>query len=127
MKKALFVLILTILCFNAAPVRAQIAQCTGFKTTTLPLSGDFGGFGQFTVTRQTIPNPDANAPAPISVFIPSNATAQNKVPVVFFAHGFGGTSYQFYETLDASIGEQRLYRRFFALHAKFILDAHGSL
>ena len=99
MKKATLILILTILFFNAATVRAQIGQCTGTKVTTVPLSGEYGGFGQFTVTRQTIANPDPNAPAPISVFIPNNATAQNKVPVVFFAHGFGGTSYQFYETL----------------------------
>jgi hypothetical protein len=99
MKKALLVLILAILFSNAFTVRAQVAQCTGLKTTTLPLAGDYGSFGQFTVTRQSIPNPDPTAPAPISVFIPSNATAQNKVPVVFFAHGFGGTSYVFYEVL----------------------------
>ena len=99
MKKITLILILTIIFFNASTVQAQLAQCTGFKTTTLPLSGEYGGFGQFSVTRQTIANPAPNAPAPISVFIPSNATAQNKVPVVFFAHGFGGISYQFYETL----------------------------
>ena len=99
MTQSIIALILTILIFNASTAQPQIAQCTGFKTTTLPLSGEYGGFGQFTVTRQTIANPDPNAPAPVSVFIPNNATAQNKVPVVFFAHGFGGTSYQFYETL----------------------------
>jgi len=102
MKNLSIILILTILFVNASTAQAQIAQCTGLKTTTLPLSGDYGGFGQFAVTRQTIPNPDPNAPAPISVFVPENATAQNKVPVVFFAHGFGGTSYQFYETLEAT-------------------------
>jgi surfactin synthase thioesterase subunit len=80
-------------------VRAQVAQCTESKTTTLPLSGDYGSFGQFAVNRQVIPNPDPEAPAPISVFVPSNATAQNKAPVVFFAHGFGGISYLFYEEL----------------------------
>jgi hypothetical protein len=99
MKKISLILILAILFVNALTVRAQIAQCTGLKTTTLPLAGDYGGFGQFAVTRQTIPNPDPTAPAPVSVFVPSNATAQNKVPVVFFAHGFGGTSYVFYEKL----------------------------
>ncbi|MCY7376523.1 MAG: hypothetical protein LH472_11200 [Pyrinomonadaceae bacterium] len=99
MKKISLILILAIFSLNALPIHAQIAQCTGFKTTTLPLSGEYGGFGQFIVTRQTIANPDPNAPAPVSVFVPSNATAQNKVPVIFFAHGFGGTSYQFYETL----------------------------
>ena len=99
MKKLSLILVLAILFLNASTVRAQVAQCTGVKTTTLPLAGDYGSFGQFTVTRQTIPNPDAAAPAPISVFIPSNASAQNKVPVIFFAHGFGGFNYQFYETL----------------------------
>ncbi len=99
MKKATLVIMAAILFFHASTAQAQIAQCTGAKATTLPLSGEYGGFGQFVVTRQTIANPDASAPAPISVFIPSNATAQNKVPVVFFAHGFGGVSYQFYETL----------------------------
>ena len=99
MKKLSLVVILTFLCANVFTAQAQVAPCVGLKATTLPLSGDYGGFGQFAVTRQTIPNPDPNAPAPISVFIPNNATAQNRVPVVFFAHGFGGTSYQFYETL----------------------------
>ena len=100
MKTLFFTAILTVfLSPNAFIVKAQIVQCTDSKVTTLPLSGDYGSFGQFTVTRQVIANPDPNAPAPISVFVPSNATAQNKVPVVFFAHGFGGISYQFYETL----------------------------
>lgn len=99
MKKISLIIILAILSLNALTVQAQIAQCTGLKTTTLPLSGDYGGFGVFTVTRQTIPNPDPTAPAPVSVFIPENASAQNRVPVVFFAHGFGGTSYVFYEKL----------------------------
>ncbi len=100
MKVIFFALIFSMLfTFEAFVVKAQIAQCTQAKTTTLPLPGDYGSFGQFGVTRQVIPNPDTNAPAPISVFVPSNATAQNKVPVIFFAHGFGGISYQFYETL----------------------------
>lgn len=81
------------------PGPPQIEQCTGGKTTTLPLSGDYGSIGQLTVTRQTIPNPNQSAPAPVSVFIPSNASAQNKRPVVFFAHGFGGVDYRFYEAL----------------------------
>jgi Chlorophyllase enzyme len=85
--------------FGTFQMFAQPPQCTLNKVTTLPLAGDYGSTGQFTVTRQVIANPDATAPAPISVFIPSNATAQNKVPVVFFAHGFGGFAYQFYETL----------------------------
>ncbi|MDQ6788884.1 MAG: hypothetical protein M3033_18935 [Acidobacteriota bacterium] len=100
MKKLFLVLIFTALSFNAFAVRAQqVAQCASLKATTLPLSGEYGGSGRFTVTLQTIPNPDQTAPAPISVFVPSNATSQTKVPVVFFAHGFGGVSYQFYEAL----------------------------
>jgi dienelactone hydrolase len=99
MNKTFLILILIILCASVLPVHAQIAQCTQLKATTLPLAGEYGGAGQFTVARQSIPNPDPNAPAPISVFVPSNATAQTRVPVVFFAHGFGGVSYQFYETL----------------------------
>jgi pimeloyl-ACP methyl ester carboxylesterase len=102
MKKIFFLTILTILflTINAFVAQAQIAPCAQqTKVTTLPLAGEYGSFGQFAVTRQVIPNPDPNAPAPISVFVPENATPQTRVPVVFFAHGFGGTSYQFYETL----------------------------
>jgi hypothetical protein len=51
------------------------------------------------VTRQTIQHPDSSVPAPVSVFVPGNATAQNRRPVVFFAHGFGGFDYRFYEGL----------------------------
>jgi hypothetical protein len=93
------IILIGVLMFGAVQLSAQIQPCLLNKVTTLPLAGDYGGTGQFAVTRQTIPNPDATAPAPISVFIPSNATAQNKVPVVFFAHGFGGFNYQFYELL----------------------------
>lgn len=125
MKKFALVLILAILCLNAAPVRAQIVQCTGIKDTTLPLSGDYGGFGQFTVTRQTIPNPDPSAPAPVSVFVPSNATAQNKVPVVFFAHGFGGTSYIFYEKLLLQLASNG-YIVVFAPYTSSIFASHAA-
>jgi pimeloyl-ACP methyl ester carboxylesterase len=92
-------ILIGVLMFGAIQISAQPLPCAFNKTTTLPLAGDYGSNGQFTVTRQVIANPDPAAPAPISVFIPSNATAQNKVPVVFFSHGFGGTSYLFYETL----------------------------
>lgn len=100
MKKIFFLTFFTILFLNALVIRAQTAPCAlTTKVTTLPLAGEYGSFGQFAVARQAIPNPDPNAPAPISVFIPENATTETRVPVVFFAHGFGGTSYQFYETL----------------------------
>ncbi|HSK74622.1 MAG TPA: hypothetical protein VK892_23180 [Pyrinomonadaceae bacterium] len=99
MKKIIFLTILAFLSLNALTIQAQIPKCTQLKVTTHPLSGDYGGFGQFAVMRHSIPNPDPNAPAPVSVFVPSNASAQNKLPVVFFAHGFGGVSYLFYESL----------------------------
>lgn len=85
--------------FAVSVSNAQIVPCVNGKSTTLPLSGDYGSSGQFTVTRQFILNPAPDTPAPVSIFIPSNASAQNKVPAVFFAHGYGGISYQFYENL----------------------------
>lgn len=99
MKKLFLTIVFIAFSCNAFVVRAQIAQCANPKVTTLPSAGDYGGNGQFTVTRQTIANPDPNAPAPITVFVPENATAQTKAPVVFFAHGFGGVSYLLYEGL----------------------------
>lgn len=100
MKKTLFIIVLAILTANVQAIYAQIQPCPFTnKVTTLPLQGEYGSFGQFSVVRQEIPNPSPSAPAPISVYVPSNATAANKVPVVFFAHGFGGTSFVFYETL----------------------------
>jgi len=99
MKNLFLAVIFIFLSFNAFAVRAQVAQCSALKVTTLPASGDYGSVGQFAVARRTIANPDPNAPAPISVFVPGNATAQTKAPVVFFAHGFGGVSYLLYEGL----------------------------
>jgi hypothetical protein len=74
---------------------AQGEQCSVLKVTTLPR--DFGSIGTIEFTRQTIQPTEPNTPQPISVFIPNTATAQNKVPVIFFAHGFGGIDYRFYE------------------------------
>ncbi len=125
MKKAVLLLILAIFSSNALAVRAQIAQCTSLKVTTLPLSGDYGGFGQFAVTRQTIANPDPNAPAPITVFVPENATAQNKVPVVFFAHGFGGFYYQLYETLMRQLASNG-YIVVFSPYTSSIFASHAT-
>ncbi|MDQ3130190.1 MAG: hypothetical protein M3Q99_05450 [Acidobacteriota bacterium] len=102
MKNILLSTLLLLFIFCAAPNFAaaqDLPVCVPQKTTTIPLAGEYGGIGQFAVVRQSIPNPDANAPAPISVFVPSNATTQTRVPVVFFAHGFGGNDYSFYETL----------------------------
>jgi hypothetical protein len=87
-----------LLCF-ATSISAQISLCTNPKVTTLPAPGDYGSQGQFTVARQTIVNPEPGTPELVSVFLPSNASAINRVPVIFFAHGFGGTNYQYYEAL----------------------------
>lgn len=99
MKKILFIFIFIASSTPLFYAQAQIPSCTQLKTTTLPLAGEYGGFGRFFVTRLTAANPDANAPAPVSVFVPGNATVQNPVPVVFFAHGFGGSDYRFYEKM----------------------------
>jgi pimeloyl-ACP methyl ester carboxylesterase len=125
MKKIFFLTILTIFSVNAFVIQAQIMPCTQSKATTLPLAGEYGSFGQFAVTRQAIPNPDPNAPAPISVFVPSNATVQNKVPVVFFAHGFGGTSFQFYETLMRQLASNG-YIVVFSPYTANILTTHAT-
>lgn len=125
MKKIFFLTIFTFLALSAFNTQAQIAQCVQSKITTLPFAGEYGSYGQFTVTRQAIPNPDPGAPAPISVFIPNNATAQNRVPVVFFAHGFGGTSYQFYETLMRQLASNG-YIVVFSPYTSNILTSHPT-
>lgn len=94
---SIFILLLT-LWLNAA-VQAQIVPCSGLKVTTRPFAGDYGGAGQYTVTRQSITHPDTNVPGPVSVYVPSNATTANRVPVIFFAHGFGGNDYLYYDEL----------------------------
>ncbi len=79
------------------PVKAQTNACVQLKVTTSP--ADYGNIGKVAFTRQTIQNPISGAPAPVTVFLPNNASATNKVPVIFFAHGFGGFNYQVYEGL----------------------------
>ncbi|MDQ4120148.1 MAG: hypothetical protein M3209_01610 [Acidobacteriota bacterium] len=102
MEKYLFSLLCLTFLFvsNAA---AQIPACTNLKVTTLPARGDYGSEGQFAVTRQSINNPEPNAPAPVSVYLPENASAKTRVGVVFFAHGFGGTDFQYYDALSRQI------------------------
>ena len=124
MKKVFIILFLILLCANVFSVRAQtVAQCVNLKATTLPLAGEYGGSGQFAVTRQSIPNP--NAPAPISVFVPSGATPQNRVPVVFFAHGFGGVSYQFYEALMRQLASNG-YIVVFSPYTSSLIATHSA-
>ncbi|MBS1794149.1 MAG: hypothetical protein JSS81_09860 [Acidobacteria bacterium] len=96
--KALFFISLTILLLSYI-TPAQLDQCDGPKTTTLPFAGDYGGAGSLGVTRQIIVNPDPDAPAPVSVFIPSNASLTNKVPVIFFSHAYGAFDFRLYEDL----------------------------
>jgi dienelactone hydrolase len=93
-----FILFVLFVCLSTSlTIKAQAIACTQLKVTTLPY--DYGNFGRFAVTRQSIQHPNGNVPAPVSVFLPSNATAENRLPVVFFAHGFGGFQYQVYEGL----------------------------
>ncbi|MCY7348165.1 MAG: hypothetical protein LH614_18390 [Pyrinomonadaceae bacterium] len=92
-----FLLVSLILSFSI--VKAQVSACTNLKSTTLPLSGEYGGAGGFAVAHQSIAHPNPNVPAPVSVFLPSNATAGNRLPVVFFAHGYGSFRFQGYEDL----------------------------
>ncbi len=95
-----FNLILTISLLGVSsflPVKAQTNACAQLKVTTSP--ADYGNIGKVAFTRQTIQNPISGAPAPVTVFLPNNASATNKVPVIFFAHGFGGFNYQVYEGL----------------------------
>lgn len=86
-----------LLSLAALSAEAQIVPCTNQKVITLPT--EYGNFGEMAVTRNAIQHPDSTVPAPISVFVPSGATVQNRRPVVFFAHGFGGFDYRFYEGL----------------------------
>ncbi len=84
-KRIISVALLVISFFLTA--KSQTPTCIKPLVTTHPSAGDYGSFGQFAVMRQTIAHPDATVPAPISVFLPSNATTTNRVPVIFFTHG----------------------------------------
>lgn len=79
------------------PVRAQADTCAQLKVTTSP--ADYGSAGKIAFTRHTIQTPISGAPAPVTIFLPNTASASSKVPVIFFAHGFGGFNYQVYEGL----------------------------
>ena len=125
MKNLIYLLITAFFIFSASsPVGAQqIALCSNPKVTTLPLSVDYGGQGQFAVALQTVANPEPGAPAPVSVFLPSNASATNRVPVIFFAHGFGGTNYQYYEALMRQLASNG-YAVVFSPYASDFLANH---
>ena len=99
MKNFIRLIFATFFLCSVSSINAQIPLCKNLKVTTLPAPGDYGSQGQFTVARQTVVNPESGVPAPVSVFLPNNASATSRVPVIFFAHGFGGTNYQYYEAL----------------------------
>jgi surfactin synthase thioesterase subunit len=99
MKKIVYIIISMLFFCAAVSITAQNLECGNLKVTTLPAPGDYGSYGQIAVSRQTVTNPEPGTPAPVSVFLPQTASAANRVPVIFFAHGFGGTNYQFYEAL----------------------------
>lgn len=92
-----FVLALTIYLPTSTP--SQAPPCGQLKVITLPLMGEYGGPGSFTVVRNNIQHPDPAVPAAVSVYLPSNATVSNRLPVIFFAHGFGGFAFSYYDAL----------------------------
>ena len=113
------VLVLTI-CLSTS-VSAQVGPCTQLKVATPP--ADYGSIGPHSVTRQSIQHPDPGVPAPVSVFVPGNATAANRVPVVFFAHGFGGTDFVYYEALLRQLASNG-YIVVFAPYTANLLTSH---
>ena len=126
MTKNLFSLICLAFLLSSVPrTEAQIPLCTSLKVTTLPQSGDYGGAGQFAVSRQIVPNPEPGTPAPVSVYLPSNATPQTKVPVIFFAHGFGGTDFQYYDALLRQIASNG-YAAVFVPYTSSVLVNHPT-
>lgn len=91
--------ILTLIFFSGIAASAQLPLCVGEKPVRFPLAGQFGSKGPFTTTRVVVQNTEPNAPLPVSVFYPSNATVQQPVPVIFFSHAYGATSYILYDSL----------------------------
>lgn len=99
-KRSLYI-ISTIFLASIAIFGQDPAQCAQLKVTTLP--SDFGSIGTIPVTRNITQNPNPDAPLVISTFIPNNATVANRVPVIFFSHGFGGIDYQVYEDMSLQL------------------------
>ncbi len=125
MKNSIFLLLAIFVLCAASPINAQMTLCTNPKVTTLPAPGDYGSQGKFSVVRQSIANPEAGAPAPVSVFLPNNASATNRVPVIFFAHGFGGINYQYYEALMRQLSSNG-YAVVFSPYTPNLLASHTA-
>jgi len=115
--------IVLLVVISVSSASAQILPCTLSKVTTLPFAGDYGSIGQFAVTRNSITNP--GAPLPVSVFVPSNATAQNRVPVIFFSHGFGGIDFRFYEALLRQLSSNG-YIVVFSPYSASVFDSNAT-
>ncbi|MFL6467037.1 MAG: hypothetical protein ACJ72Z_03675 [Pyrinomonadaceae bacterium] len=120
----LFVFFLTI-CLPTT-VFSQPPPCGPSKVTTLPLMGEYGGPGTFAVTRNSISHPDPAVPSNVSVYLPNNATVSNRLPVIFFAHGFGGFAYTYYDALLRQIASNG-YVVVFAPYSPNPLLSHPTL
>lgn len=107
-------------------VLSQPRPCGDSKIITQPLMGEYGGPGAFAVARQTIDHPDPAVPADVSVYLPSNATTSNHLPVIFFAHGFGGFSFTYYDALLRRIASNG-YIVVFAPYSPNALESHSTL
>lgn len=68
------------------------------SATTQPASGDYGSTGPYinAVTVETLPNPHASAPGPVTVYRP---TGLSSLPVLFFSHAYGATDAGSYDAL----------------------------
>jgi hypothetical protein len=93
---------------------------------TQPLRDEYGGLGPHPVTRVSIQHPDPAVPAAVSVYLPSNASVSNRLPVIFFAHGFGGFAFSYYDALLRRIASNG-YIVVFAPYSVNIFANHQTL
>lgn len=108
-----------------AAAQSRVLSMCGASATTLPSRGDYGSFGTINYTRRTLTHTDSRVPDVVSVYIPENASASNKVPVIFFAHGFGGTNYLHYENLLKQLASNG-YAVVFAPYTSTIFVTHAD-
>ena len=128
MTRNLAVSVIVLFLTNVFPVTvaSQPRPCSESKLITQPLMGEYGGPGPQTVTRHTIDHPDPAVPADVSVYVPGNASASNKLPVIFFAHGFGGFSFTYYDVLLRRVASNG-YIVVFAPYSVNIFASHPTL